>query len=783
MKLRINFKSKKFWGGLVVAVAAIGASLFAATPQIDAAGCPTNDIMPCGAWTPSQFVSKLKANNPSDMDNIYANWRYKLPTSQYDRFAAKAKPAKINPDNGNITVNGITVGLDAQSIGRNPKSVSRPISIDGKTYYESPIRLLTKYYNDAMVLFDEKGNVQTVVMNLCGNPMTVNPKNPSYNCDALNVNQVDRDTYSFNTSVSLANGASVSKVVYDFGDGTTSTQTSPATTVTHDYREGSFTAKVTVYIKTTFSESEFPITVTANCQKPITVAPAPAPKVDIVKTVDGVERKEVALNTEFKYNLKVTNTGNVNLANVVVTDKAPANVVFVATDKGTIVDNALNYTVPSLAKGTSVTINITAKLTKYVAGDIKNTACIETPTIPGTNPDDCDDAVITTPTPKVPRVDIDKKVNGKETAEVALNEEFTYQLVVKNTGEVDLVNVMVSDSEPAGIRFISTDKGNLIANATTNALSYTIPSLKVGESVTINIKAKAIKASVAPVKNTACVNAPEVPGTPDDCDDATTTTPEPPAPKTPGVNIDKKVNGKETAEVKLNEEFTYQLVVKNTGEVDLTNVKVSDSQPEGIQFIRTDKGSLIGNATTYALSYTIPSLKVGESVTINITAKATKYSATAVKNTACVDAPELNGAPDDCDDATTTTPEPNKVSVCNPETRTIIQVPEADKDKYLPVDSPKCEKIEVCVKDSGDTTLKPIYKDEFDASKHSTNPEDCKKPATPTPTPTPQTPPTTPQVLPSTGPEAVLGSLVGSSALTYGAYSYLASRRALKSVR
>lgn len=797
-------KTKKSLLTAVLLVASVAGGALAygtyADNKIDAASCPSNDIMPCGVLyekdPKNAFIDRLNKSvytpssaNPADMDNIYGE-RYGLPHSEYANFRNYAKAGKINPDTGNITVDGITVGYDAQSLGRNSKSVSHPVTIGGKTYHESPIRLLTKYTNEALVLFDAKGNVQTVIMNLCGNPMTVTKKDPKYNCDALNMTQVDRDTFKFSSNISTSNGATVTKVVYDFGDGQTVTQTSPSTVVEHTYaKAGNYVAKVTAYVKAPFSRGEFPITVTANCQKPLTVNEEAKPSINITKTVDGVERKEVALNTEFKYNLKVTNTGNVDLKNVVVSDQAPANVVFISTDKGSIVNNALSYSIPSLAKGSSVTINITAKLTKYVAGDIKNTACVETPTIPGTNPDDCDDAIITTPAPKTPGVKIEKYVHPAgevtdtalhESLVVNLNTPFLYRLYVTNSGEVDLKNVAIKDSAPSGIQFISaknTSDGTTISVAD-NKIDYKIPSLPVNKTVMIEITAKATAYSATPVKNTACVDAPEVNGNPDDCDDATTTTPE------PKVSIDKTVNGGETAQVKVGEEFTYKLVVKNIGQVDLKNVKVSDTQPAGIQFVRADKGQFIGNATTTSYDYTIPSLKVGESVTINITAKATKSSATPVKNTACVDAPEIPGTKDDCDDATTTTPEPGKVSVCDPETRNIIQVPETDKDKYLPVDSPKCEKIEVCIKDSGDTTLKPIYKDEFDASKHSTNPNDCKKPETPAPEePTPPKPePETPAIIPATGPE-IIGGLAGTSALSYGAYTYLASRRAIRNVR
>lgn len=882
------------------------------TNTTDASSCPSNDIMPCGASTATQFIKKLKANNPSDMNNIYANYRYDLPKSQYDEFEKYAKLGKINPDTGNVTVNGVTVMYNALSIGRNSKgSISDAIKIDGKTYYQTPIRLLTKYTNDALVLFDSKGNVQTVIMKICGNPMSGKEKNPTYSCDALKTTQVDRDTFNFSSKVSTDNGASLVKVVYDFGDGTTQTEASASTVVEHTYANaGTYNAKVTAYVKTRFGRETFPITVTADCKKTLTVTEQPNPSVDIEKMVDGVKEKEVALNTNFTYNLEVTNSGNVDLTNVVVTDPAPANVKFISTDKGSIVNNSLSYTIPSLAKGASVIINITAQLTKYVEGSIENKACVDAPAVPG-SPDDCDTANITTPKPKVPGVTIDKVVNGKESAEVALNQEFTYTLTVTNTGELDLANVVVSDPAPAGVLFLSTDKGSIV----NNALSYTIPSLAINDSVTINIKAKATVYSSTAIKNTACVDTPTVPGNPDDCDDAHITVPEPkvdiqklvngkkstqvavgeeftyglkitntgavtlvnaavtdpapaniqflstdrgsivnnalsytipslgvgqsvtvnikakalayvenvivntacvdtptvpggpddcdsanvtlPKPKVPHVSINKVVNGKESISTTINTPFTYTVSVKNDGEVNLVDADITDPAPAGIQFLSTDKGSIVNNA----LSYTIPSLAVGETVVINISAKAIVYSATAIVNTACVDTPTVPGGPDDCDAATVTVPEPNKVEVCDATTGTIITVPEADKDKYEPVDSEKCQKIQVCVIADGTGAMVTITKDQFDSSKYSTNSADCKTmtvcrlsdktyPVTikesefdSSKYSTNADDCSTPVVIPSTGPAEILGGLMGTSALGYGAYTYAASKRALHSAR
>lgn len=634
---------KAFAAGLAAAAILTGVVLGFGSQATQAASCPTNDIMPCGASSRSNFISKLKANKPSDMDNIYA--KYGLPKSQYDEFAKYAKKGKINPNNGNITVDGKTVGKDGLSLGRNPKSSSKKVTIDGKTYHQSHIKDLTKYFNDAMVLFDSKGNVQTVVMNICGNPIKVTPNNPKYECKALNVTPVNNTTHKFSSIVSDSNGATVTKVVYDFGDGTTHTEKSPSTVVTHTYaKPGTYNAKVTAYVKTTFGRGEFPITVTADCKKTITVKEEAKPGIDITKTVDGVEKKEVALNTPFKYQLVVKNTGNVDLKDAAVTDQAPANVVFMSTDRGMIVNNALSYTIPTLKVGETVTINITAKLTAYVAGDIVNKACVDTPTIPGT-PDDCDTAIITTPKPSVK---IDKLVNGKERDEVAVGEVFTYTVKVTNDGKATLVNPVVTDPAPAGVTMLTTDKGTI----TNNMLTYTIPVLKAGESVTITITAKVNVYKSGDIVNTACVNAVEVnptkPDVKDDCDDATVTVKK---PKVPGISIDKLVNGKDSVQVNVGEVFTYTIKVTNTGETELKNAVVTDPAPANVQFLTTDKGTISNNK----LTYTIPSLKAGESIVITMTAKVTTQVEGNIKNTACVNAPEVNPTKpdeaDDCDDA------------------------------------------------------------------------------------------------------------------------------------
>ncbi len=148
------------------------------------------------------------------------------------------------------------------------------------------------------------------------------------------------------------------------------------------------------------------------------------------------------------------------------------------------------------------------------------------------------------------------------------------------------------------------------------------------------------------------------------------------APTTPDVSIDKKVDGVEMKAVNVEQEFTYQLVVTNTGEVNLKNTAVTDTPPNGVTLLSANVGAIRNNTW----QYTVPALKIGESTTITIKAIVKSYVAGNLVNNACVNAPEVNpGQPtttDDCDDATVTVNEP-QVNPCADNNPACVQVTES----------------------------------------------------------------------------------------------------------
>jgi uncharacterized repeat protein (TIGR01451 family) len=488
----------------------------------------------------------------------------------------------------------------------------------------------------------------TVGDKVCNVGVDVSIPTPSATCESLTATKLSYNKFKFTTKAAVENGAKVTGYVYDFGDdkGQTVNTSSLTNTVEHTYAK-SFKYAVKVTVQTTAGNKV--------CYVGAEVK-IPTPAVTIDKKVDNVEKKEVKVGQNFTYQVKVTNTGDIDLKNVVVGDTAPAGVTLKSADKGTIkTPTTWNYTIPELKKGQSMTFNLVGVVKAYKAGNLVNIACVNAKEVNPTKPDAvdaCDDAVVTVKV-QTPNVKIDKKVDNVEKKEVKVGQEFTYQLVVKNTGDVDLKNVKVADSAPAGVTLTKADFGTIRNPATIEGADweYTIPSLKIGESKTFKLTG-IVKTYVAgELKNIACVNAPEVnptkPNEADDCDDAIVTV----TKQNPKIDIEKTSSITDGVE---GQEFVYKLKVKNTGDVDLTNAKVTDKAPTGIKFLSADKGSVSADGKSY--NATIANIKVGQTVEISIKAKVAGATG-SVKNTACVDAVET--PEDECDDVVIDIKKPN----------------------------------------------------------------------------------------------------------------------------
>jgi PKD repeat protein len=224
--------------------------------KASAATCDSDAIIYCGFTSPSEFVTKVKGNSSgnghNDLQAIYAY--YGLSSAQYSNFASHAVAGTTYLD-GRIVVNGKTVATDANSIGREASMEgANPFKqvIGSTTYYGNPNSRV--YVSDAIpvyVLFNDQGQMQFAVMKSCGNPVSGNIVKTAASCNSLNETAVSGqlNTYDFTAKANTSGNATVTKYVYNFGDGTPAvTSTDGTKPVRHTYaKAGNFTASVTEY--------------------------------------------------------------------------------------------------------------------------------------------------------------------------------------------------------------------------------------------------------------------------------------------------------------------------------------------------------------------------------------------------------------------------------------------------------------------------------------------------------------------------------------------------------
>lgn len=289
---------------------ALSATLVINNTRADAASCGDNDIVRCGFGSAGDFVAKYNANSAGDLPAIYQ--AFGLSSNELDRFARTAKPGTAYK-NGTIVVDGKVVATDATSLGRNAKSYSSPININGKTYHESRSQDVFLSNSIPAYVMMNGEQFEFAALTACGNPLHGKPTGeaPKYSCDLLKATEVNRTTYKYSTDVTALHGVAVSKLVYEFGDGTSQTVTNADQEVTHTFaKDGSYTTKVTVYV----SVNGETITATGpQCSKPIEVRPVPpTPKY----ACDALSFTTISqANRQYRFTAKTSQSGGAVLKN------------------------------------------------------------------------------------------------------------------------------------------------------------------------------------------------------------------------------------------------------------------------------------------------------------------------------------------------------------------------------------------------------------------------------------------------------------------------------------
>ncbi|HEY1663003.1 MAG TPA: tandem-95 repeat protein [Verrucomicrobiae bacterium] len=316
------------------------------------------------------------------------------------------------------------------------------------------------------------------------------------------------------------------------------------------------------------------------------------------------------------YTISVTNFGPSTASSVVVTDTLPAGTIFVsASGGGTTNAGVASWTLPTLAIG--ATTNFTLTVTAPASGTLVNKASVTSSTtdpVPGNN--------VSPPVTTTITASADLAIGKSALSVIGATSNLSYTISVTNLGPSSASTVVVTDSLPAGVIFVSASGGG-----TTNAgvASWSLASFAAG--ATTNYTLIVTVPTTGTLTNAASVTSP----TPDP---NLTNNVSPPVTTTVTPSADLAVGKSGTTTVVAGSNISYTISVTNFGPSVASGVVVTDTLPAGVTFMSASgSGADISGVATWSLA----ALAAG--ATTNYTLMVTAPASGTLTNTASVSSP------------------------------------------------------------------------------------------------------------------------------------------------
>ncbi|MGL5347274.1 MAG: DUF7507 domain-containing protein, partial [Peptostreptococcaceae bacterium] len=345
------------------------------------------------------------------------------------------------------------------------------------------------------------------------------------------------------------------------------------------------------------------------------------PKLDVTKLSN---KASVKVGDTFTYTITATNSGNIVINNAMVKDSLPAafQVQSIKVDGVAVVgDLNTGINVGTLSIGQSKVISVTIKVISDLVDTFFNIAVVngtiivdpDKPVRPVTG-EGKDPKGVTVFNPKLELVkSVDKQY-------AIVGEELTYTIIAKNTGDIALDNIQVSDVLASELDFI---EGSVIVDGVSMPLANIISGVNVGtilpgKSKTITFKANVLSDKVKEVSNVSVASYEfTLPGV---------------QPQSGGSNSEQVVVKIERAHIivaktvdkdsiSLGELLTYTVVLTNDGTLDALNVIFKDKLPVETQLVNGSfkvDGKVI-NSVDIGNGVNIGTIKAGSSVTVKYT--------------------------------------------------------------------------------------------------------------------------------------------------------------------
>ena len=328
----------------------------------------------------------------------------------------------------------------------------------------------------------------------------------------------------------------------------------------------------------------------------LSVSATQAPDMTVEKT--STETSYDAVGDVLNYTVVVTNTGNISLTGVVVTDSLVDLRAVVPTESMT------NDGVLEVGETWTYTYTYTVTQVDLDAGSVLNKVNASSEETPE-DPDNPIEDEVEVPAEQTPGMTVEK--TATEDSYDAVGDVLHYTVVVTNTGNISLTDVVVTDS--------LVDLSAVVPTESMNADGV----LEVGETWTYTYTYTVTQADLDAGRVLNKVNASSE-ETPEDPDNPIEDEVEVPAEQKPRITVYKAAD--EASFQSAGDVLHYTVLVMNTGNVSLTKVVVTDSLVDlsavtPIESMTNDGVLEVGETWTYTYSYTVVQADVERGYVLN----------------------------------------------------------------------------------------------------------------------------------------------------------------------
>ncbi len=278
--------------------------------------------------------------------------------------------------------------------------------------------------------------------------------------------------------------------------------------------------------------------------------------------------------TVLTYTLTITNSGPSNAVNVVVTDTLPSGVTYASASTGCSHDSGVvTCGLGSLVNAATKVITVAVTINQGTTIPLNNLAQVGSDSPDSTGPNSTSEI-----TAIVAQADLTiAKTDSQDP--VAPGETLTYTLTITNSGPSNAVNVVVTDTLPAGVTYASASTG---CSSALGEVSCILGSLNVDVTQIITVAVTINQGTTIPLTNLAQVasDTPDSTG-PNSTSESTAIAAE------ADLTI-SKTDSQDPATA--GTVLTYTLTITNSGPSNAVNVVVTDTLPGGVTYASASTG-------------------------------------------------------------------------------------------------------------------------------------------------------------------------------------------------